>query len=211
MLVKDIMKKAVHTLMSNHTILDAIQLLELHHIRHIPIVNEQQHVIGIISDRDVRDARPSIFDENNNEILATPIHKIMSTPVITAHANDFFEEVASIFYKKSFACVPVIKNNQLVGIVTEKDMLHTFIQLTGTDSPSTQIEIKVPDQIGVLSEVCHYFTKRNIKIVSVYNYPDPKDSSYNILVFRIQTMNPMPVIEDFKDSEYQILYPYWED
>lgn len=214
MLVKDIMKTDVITLTANATVEEALHLLQKNHIRHIPIINESNHVIGIISDRDVRDASPSFLEEHNNRggILTRTIKEIMSTPVVTTHPYEFFEEVASIFYQKEFACLPVVRDKQLVGIVTEKDMLYAFIQLTGTHSPSTQLEIKVPDQIGVLSDVCQYFTKRNIKIVSVYSYPDPpKDVVYKILVFRIQTMNPMPVVKDFQNTDYQILYPYWED
>ncbi|MGP4041558.1 CBS and ACT domain-containing protein [Gracilibacillus sp. D59] len=212
MLVKDIMKTEVVSLPPEASVSDALQLLQKHCIRHIPVINKDKHVIGIVSDRDVRDASPSILDsEIKLEVLSSSIKDIMSTPVITTHPYEFFEEVAAIFYQKEFACLPVVKNHQLVGMITEKDMLYAFIQLTGTHSPSTQLEIKVPDRIGVLSDVCQYFTKRNIKIVSVYSYPDTDDPNFKVLVFRIQTMNPMPVVTDFQQSEYQILYPYRED
>ncbi|WP_208585850.1 CBS and ACT domain-containing protein [Gracilibacillus suaedae] len=212
MLVKDIMKTEVVTLQPDATVSDALQLLQKHSIRHIPVVNQGKHVLGIVSDRDVRDASPSILDDEiNKEVLSRSIQDIMSTPVITTHPYEFFEEVATIFYQKEFACLPVVKNHQLVGMITEKDMLYAFIQLTGTHSPSTQLEIKVPDRIGVLSDVCQYFTNRNIKIVSVYSYPDTTAPDYKVLVFRIQTMNPIPVVNDFQHTEYQILYPHRED
>ncbi|SHN04894.1 CBS and ACT domain-containing protein [Gracilibacillus kekensis] len=212
MLVKEIMKTNVITLTAEATVQEALFLLQENHIRHIPVINNDNNVIGIVSDRDVRDASPSLLDNNYNKgILERPINEIMSTPVVTTHPYEFFEEVATIFYQKEFACLPVVKNKQLVGIVTEKDMLYAFIQLTGTHAPSTQLEIKVPDQIGVLSDVCQFFTNRNIKIVSVYSYPNPESPGFKVLVFRIQTMNPLPVINDFKNSEYQILYPYRED
>ncbi|SFM09015.1 acetoin utilization protein AcuB [Gracilibacillus orientalis] len=212
MLVKDIMKTDVVTITPDTSVSDTLQLLQKHSIRHIPVINQDQHVIGIVSDRDVRDASPSILDDEiKKEVLSRSIQDIMSTPVITTHPYDFFEEVAYTFYQKEFACLPVVKNHQLVGMITEKDMLYAFIQLTGTHSPNTQLEIKVSDQIGVLSDVCQYFTKRNIKIISVYSYPDTAAPNYKVLVFRIQTMNPMPVVKDFQQSEYQILYPYRED
>ncbi len=212
MLVKDIMKSNVYTLTADATVQEALHLLKENHIRHIPIINTENHVIGIVSDRDVRDASPSFLDENQNQAyLYRSIREIMSSPVITTHPYEFFEEVASVFYDKEFACLPVVKDKKLVGMVTEKDMLYAFIQLTGTHNPSTQLEIKVPDRIGVLSDVCDFFTRRKIKIVSVYSYPDPYNKKYKVLVFRIQTMNPLPVVEDFQHSEYQILYPYREE
>lgn len=211
MLVKDIMKREVITLTPEATVLESIQLLQKHRIRHIPVINEEKRVIGIISDRDIRDASPSILvDEIKKDVLSRPVQAIMSSPVITTHPYEFFEEVATIFYQKEIACLPVVKNHQLVGIITEKDMLYAFIQLTGTHSPSTQLEIKVPDRVGILSDVCQYFTRRNIKIVSVYSYPTANKPDYKVLVFRIQTMNPMPVVKDFQQSEYQVLFPYRE-
>ncbi|MFC4403633.1 CBS and ACT domain-containing protein [Gracilibacillus xinjiangensis] len=181
MLVKEIMKRQVFTLRKNNSIADAIKLFKEHHIRHIPVVNKSQHVIGIISDRDVRDASPSVLDkEVDQSLFNQSIDNIMTSPVITTHPSEYFEDVAAIFYEKEIACLPVT-NKKLVGIITEKDMLYTFIQLTGTHSPSTQIEIKVPDRVGVLSDVSNLFSRRRIKIVSVYTYPSPNQSEYKIV------------------------------
>ncbi|MYL59256.1 CBS domain-containing protein, partial [Virgibacillus halodenitrificans] len=146
MLVEEIMKTSVVTLPPTATIAEALQLLQKHRIRHIPIVNEEYQVIGIVSDRDVRDASPSVFDTNSiSEELENEIQTIMSTPVITIHPLDFVEEIARVFYDEEFAALPVVRdNNKLVGIVTEKDMLHTLIQLTGTHTQGSHIEVKVP-------------------------------------------------------------------
>lgn len=97
-------------------------------------------------------------------------------------------------------------------MVTEKDLLYAFIQLTGTQGPSTRLEIRVPDRVGILSDVSTFFSKHNIKIVSVYTYPTPQQSGFKILVFRIQTMNPMNVIHDIKQSkEFEVVTPMRED
>ncbi len=67
MLVEKIMKKNVITLSSTATVLEALQLLQEHRIRHIPIIDKEKHVIGIVSDRDVRVASPSILDKQANQ------------------------------------------------------------------------------------------------------------------------------------------------
>ncbi|MFC4388198.1 CBS and ACT domain-containing protein [Gracilibacillus marinus] len=212
MLVRDVMKQPVITMKKEDTIQNAIHLLKKHHIRHIPIINEEDNVIGIVSDRDIRDVSPSTLEQSTQaNIFSEPISKIMTSPVITIHPNESFDEVASIFYDKEFACVPVVANQKLVGMVTEKDMLYTFIQFTGTSQPSTQIVVKVPDQVGVLTEISNIFTQRNIKIVSVYTYPLPATAGYKQLIFRIQTMNPIPVINDLKQSNYELIDPIRED
>lgn len=208
MLVEEIMKRNVITLQPTATIKDALDLLNRHKIRHIPIVNEEHEVIGIVSDRDVRDASPSSFQKDADfRELTNEIQTIMSQPVVTIHPMDFVEEIAGIFYEKEFACLPVVSQEKLVGIVTEKDMLYTLIHLTGTHVQSSLIEVKVPDRPGMLPDVTSIFGKRKINIVSVLIYPYRNDPDYKILVFRIQTLNPMPVIQDLRQAGYQLLWP----
>ncbi|RDW16372.1 acetoin utilization protein AcuB [Oceanobacillus arenosus] len=208
MLVEEIMTEDVITLPPTATIAQGLQLLQDYRIRHIPIVNEQHHVIGIVSDRDIRDASPSIFLENSNhEELQNEIQTIMSSPVISVHPLDFVEEIARVFHDKEIACLPVVQNYKLIGVVTEKDMLYTLIQLTGTNVQSSLIEVKVLDIPGMLPGVTAILGKRNVNIVSVLIYPYKDDPDYKILVFRIQTMNPTPVIQDLRNAGYQLLWP----
>ncbi|UOR11908.1 acetoin utilization AcuB family protein [Halobacillus amylolyticus] len=209
MLVEEIMNKDVITLSPNDGIETALKLLNEHHIRHIPIVDQQNCVVGIVSDRDVRDASPSIFDAPEQPgQLKNPIESIMTTPVTTVHPLDFVEEVAGIFYEQEIACVPVTRNDELVGIITEKDMLYTLIQLTGTNVQSSQIEVKVINRPGILPQVTQVFGKRKLNISSVLIYPYKPDSDYKIIVIRIQTMNPLPTIEDLKAEGYEVLWPH---
>ncbi|MFC2948672.1 acetoin utilization AcuB family protein [Virgibacillus sediminis] len=208
MLVEEIMKTEVISLPPTATIAEADRLLQQHKLRHLPIVNEQHAVIGIVSDRDVRDATPSIFQlDTDRHELENEIQSIMSHPVVTVHPLDLVEDIARIFYDEEFAALPVVRNNKLVGIVTEKDMLYTLIQLTGTHVQSSHIELKVPHRPGILPEVTAIFGKRKTNIVSVLVYPFRDDPSYKILVFRIQTMNPAPVIQELRDEGYELLWP----
>lgn len=208
MLVEDIMNPDVITLSPKATIAEALTLLHEHRIRHIPIVDGDMYVIGIVSDRDVRDASPSIFhDSSEKKELENEIQTIMSHPVVTVHPLDFVEEVAGIFYDEEFACVPVVQNNKLVGMVTEKDMLYTLIHVTGTNVQSSHIEVKVPHKPGILPEVASVFGKRKTNITSVLVYPYKNDPNYKVLVFRVQTMNPMPIIKDLRAAGYELMWP----
>ncbi|WP_404453658.1 acetoin utilization AcuB family protein [Virgibacillus necropolis] len=208
MLVEEIMNTNVISLPPSATIAEALKLLQKNRIRHIPIIDEHTQVIGIVSDRDVRDASPSIFHTKSEEnVLQNEIQTIMSHPVVTVHPLDFVEEVAGIFYDEEFACVPVVSDYKLVGMVTEKDMLYTLIHVTGTNVQSSHIEVKVPHKPGILPEVASVFGKRKTNITSVLVYPYKNDPNYKILVFRIQTMNPMPVIEDLREAGYELMWP----
>lgn len=208
MLVEEIMNTNVVTLTPAATIAEALHLLQEHRIRHIIIVNEDDLVAGIVSDRDVRDASSSVFRRNSDQSeLQYEIQTIMSHPVITIHPLDFVEEIAQTFYDEELACLPVVQNNKLVGVVTEKDMFYTLIQLTGTHVQSSHIEVKVPHRPGILPEVASIFGKLKVNIVSVLIYPFKNDPNYKILVFRIQTMNPLPVIQSLREEGYELMWP----
>ncbi|EDL65317.1 acetoin utilization AcuB family protein [Bacillus sp. SG-1] len=208
MIVEEIMKTEVETLRADDTIEQAIKTLRDKKIRHIPIVDDHMAVIGIVSDRDVKDGTPSIFQKDKAaEELQNPLKLIMKTNVITGHPLDFVEEAAALFYEHHIGCLPIVKENKLVGIITETDLLYTLIQLTGAHQPGSQIEVKVENRSGVLYEVAGIIRKHNANIHSVLVYPDRNDEKYKILVFRVRTINPMAVIEDLKKEGYEVPWP----
>jgi acetoin utilization protein AcuB len=208
MIVEEIMKTSIIVLTPEDTIETAINSIRNNKIRHIPVVNEQNRVIGIVSDRDIKDATPSIFQHSDvSEELQKPLKLIMKTEVITGHPLDFVEEVAALFFEHRISCLPIVKEDKLVGIVTETDLLHTLIQLTGAHQPGSQIEIKVANKAGMLSEVADVFRQQNCNIHSVLVYPFKHDESFKVLVFRIRTMNPLQVIQHLKDKGYDVLWP----
>ncbi|WP_347862553.1 acetoin utilization AcuB family protein [Salimicrobium sp. PL1-032A] len=207
MIIEEMMKKDIHTLTEEDTIEEALKILNAHHIRHIPIVDKEYKVIGIVSDRDVRDASPSVFEQDSGLTqLSNKLGSIMTSPVITVHPLDFVEEVATIFYEHEIACVPVTSNEKLVGIITEKDLLYTLIQLTGTHVQSSQIEVKVANRPGMLPGVVDIVGKRKVNISSILIYPYKPDNHYKVIVFRVQTMNPNPILDELRAADYEVLW-----
>lgn len=208
MIVEEIMSKDVFSLTEDATIKEAIDALNSRKIRHIPIVNDKYEVIGIVSDRDIRDAKPSILfnSDENFDGFSKPVSTIMNRNVVTAHPLDFVEDISSLLYEHNIGCLPICEDDRLVGIVTETDILHTLVQLMGAHQPSSQIEIRVENITGKLADIATLIKERNIGIVSVLVYPC-KDINYKILVFRLQTMDPRALIEDIKNEGYEVLWP----
>ncbi|MDQ0215029.1 acetoin utilization protein AcuB [Oikeobacillus pervagus] len=208
MIIEEIMKKDLITLQPDATIKTALHLLRTNKIRHIPVIDNNLKLIGLISDRDIKEAIPSILQkESQEDLLSKPIHLFMKKDVITGHPLDFVEDVAVIFYEHNIGCLPILNEDQLVGIVTETDVMRTFVELTGANQPGSRFEIKVPNKAGVLYEVVKIIKKRNSMIHSVLVYPDKSDDRYKILVFRVRTMNPVGTIDDLKKDGYMVLWP----
>ncbi len=201
------MKRSVITVLESSTIKEAMQLLELHQIRHIPIVNEQKQLVGIVSDSDIRDASPSIFHFTDHlDDFSKPISSIMKKHVITAHPLDFVEEVSTLFYEHHIGCLPILEGDHLVGIVTETDMLHTLVELMGAHQPSSHIEVKVENITGKLSDIAAIFKDLKVNITSVLVYPH-LDPAFKVLVFRVQTIDPRKVVKVIEEKGYDVIWP----
>jgi acetoin utilization protein AcuB len=208
MIVEEIMKTKIVTVTPDVSIAETMRLMEAKKIRHIPVVNANQQLVGIVTLSDIRDAAPSIFRANEHlEDLQKPVDSIMKREVTTGHPLDFVEEIAAVFYEHKIGCLPITNNQKLVGIVTETDLLRTLVELTGAHQPGSQIEIRVPNLAGKLSDITGIIKSRKANILSVLVYPDKKDNQFKILVIRLQTMNPTVLIEDLKQSGYDVLWP----
>lgn len=208
MIVEEIMNRDVVTLHPTNTIEDAIQAMETNNIRHIPIINGENNLVGLVTISRLKEVTPSTFRTTENpDDLKKPLELIMERNIITGHPLDFVEEIAAVFYEHKISAIPIINDHKLVGIITETDILRTMVELTGAHQPGSQIEIRVPNISGVLSDIAGIICKRHANILSVLVYPDKQDDQYKILVFRVQLMNPTGLIQDLRKAGHQVLWP----
>ncbi len=201
------MQKNTVTIHAEETIGTALKLMLEKDVRYLPVVDDSCNLLGLVTDREVKDASPSIFHQNEHpEDFQKPVSKIMKDAVFTAHPLDIAEELSTIFYEHNISCIPVLEDNKLVGLVTEREMLHAFIQLTGTHQPGSHLEVAVPNEAGQLAKVASVLKDFHLNISSVLVYPS-HDEKEKIVVFRVGTMNPLPVIEHLIDHGYEVKWP----
>ncbi|SFQ07701.1 acetoin utilization AcuB family protein [Salibacterium halotolerans] len=208
MLVEEIMNEDPVYLHAGDSIEKALKYIDQHKIRHIPIVDENHILTGIVSDRDIRDASPSIFHtRSQEEHLKKAVSRIMSVPVITANPLDVVEDAAVVLYNNGISSLPVTgDHDNLLGMVTESTVLHTLVELTGAHQPSSRIEVKANDRPGELAAVTSIFHRKQMNVISVLVYPGRDDVS-KYLAFRVQTMDPRDVIHDLKEAGYEVSWP----
>jgi acetoin utilization protein AcuB len=208
MIVEEMMKTNVVTLQPTHTIKDAITLFREKKIRHLPITDSSGQVLGVVTDRDLKDATPSsLLDRQYQDVQSVYLQDIMTKNPIVGHPLDFVEEIATIFYDQQIGCLPIVSNGKLVGIVTETDLLYKYIELTGAHQPGSHIEVRVPNKPGILFEVSKVFHDHHANVLSVLVYPDVTNEENKILVFRVKTMNPLGIIEDIRKEGFDVLWP----
>lgn len=208
MLVERIMTSPCISILDAVTIEEALQIMNQHKIRHLPITNIENQLVGIVSDKDINLSLPSILStEDPKVLLQTPISKIMQTNIVTCHPLDFVEDIAIDFYEENIGSIPVIKRNQLIGIVTQKDMLNTFIELTGNLSPGSTIQVQVPDVPGIMHSVTEVFHKQSVSIESILVYRDKSQEGYKLVTIRMKSMHPGNIIQALIDKGYKVQQP----
>nr|WP_263312983.1 CBS and ACT domain-containing protein [Mammaliicoccus sp. Marseille-Q6498] len=209
MLVEKIMTSPCTTIQGDKSIEDALVLMTQKEIRHLPIVNENEELLGIISDRDIKMALPSILsDDDPTSSLSLSVSKIMRRNVIRCHPLDFVEDIALDFYEMSIGSIPVIRDNKVIGIVTQKDMLNTFLELTGVTMPGSIIEVHIDDKVGALHDITAVFKDENIDILNVLAYADQQNINKRYLMLRVKSMNPEKIYKLLEDRDYNVIYPF---
>ncbi|CEA05512.1 inosine 5'-monophosphate dehydrogenase [Metalysinibacillus saudimassiliensis] len=208
MLVEQIMNATPHTLTKDSTIRDAMTLMREQKIRHIPIITTNREVIGVVTQRDLKEALPSSLEPDEREhLLDVAVERFMIKNPIMAHPLDTVEDLALTFYDTKVGCLPVISNGELVGIVTTTDLLYTYVELTGAHQPGSKIEIRIEDVPGTLAGITQIMANTNTNVQSVLVYPDELSENHRVLSIRVQTVNPIELIEALLKEGYDVLGP----
>jgi acetoin utilization protein AcuB len=133
MLVKDVMTRDVATLTPEQTLRDAINLLRSKRIRHLPVV-EGQKLVGIVTDRDVKRAAPSVLTGVGNEafdtsLLTIKVAQVMTREPITVLDRASLKSAVEIFINTKVGALPVVDDGRLVGILADSDILRVAYNL----------------------------------------------------------------------------------
>ncbi len=132
--VSDMMTAKPVTINQDNTLRDALEKMELVGCHHLPVMGYDDHLIGIISDRDCRTAlnSPYILRDRwqDDELVTTlTVKAIMTAAPIIVEPDTSGEEAARLMLSNHISCLPVMRSETLVGIVTTSDILVAFMQL----------------------------------------------------------------------------------
>ena len=138
-------------------IMDALAMMNREKIRHMPVV-EKYKLVGIVTKNDLLNASPSkattlTMWEINSLLSKITIKDVMSSPVITTLEDTPIEEAARIMVDNQISCLPVMRGNELVGIITETDLFKIFMELMGARNRGVRLTAEVKDTPGTLSRL----------------------------------------------------------
>ncbi len=138
MRIHTIMTARVIKAQSEMTAGDLLTLFERHGFHHIPVVDAEDHLIGVVSDRDVSKwVSPFVGTDKERDqdraSLSTPAVEIMSEEPVTISENSRIKTASILLLEHNISCLPVIEdeNDTMVGIITWKDILNYYVYAEG--------------------------------------------------------------------------------
>ncbi len=128
--VRDIMDEKVVTISAGDTLSTVEDIMTLGRVRHMPVVHAGK-LVGVVSERDLLRTSLSNLTEFGSEerrlfLHAVEIARVMSAPPITIAPDATVEEAAQVMADRKIGCLPVLEDDQLLGMVTETDVLRYF-------------------------------------------------------------------------------------
>jgi acetoin utilization protein AcuB len=156
MFVGDRMSHPVITVHPNMPMVDALALMRKEHIRRLPVVNKRGKLVGIITELDLVHASPSdatslSIYEVNYLITKILVREVMTEKVITVTEDTPLEEAALIMADNKIGAMPVVRDEHLVGIITETDLFKVFLELLGAREEGVRLAALVADVPGKLA------------------------------------------------------------
>ena len=174
MFVGDRMSKNIITAGPEMTIFEAKNLMADKNIRHLPVIDEAGKLIGIVTDRDIRDSMPSTllkkpdYDITLAKIGNHPIGDIMTKKPLSIYAYYTLQDTLLVMQKRKVGALPVIdEEGYLKGILSTRDLLKAFVNIMNIDEPGSLLCILVKEQPGQMKKIVDIITEEKISLGSV--------------------------------------------
>jgi acetoin utilization protein AcuB len=172
MFVNERMSHPVITIHPDLPVQEALALMKDERIRRLPVVEKGGKLVGIVSDQDLLHASPSDATslsvwELNYLISKISVSEIMKTGVITIDETTPVEEAARIMADNKIGGLPVMRNGEMVGIITETDLFKLFLELLGAREQGVRATALIKDQPGELEKVTRAIHTGNGNIVAI--------------------------------------------
>jgi acetoin utilization protein AcuB len=151
---------------------EALRLMERNNVQHLPIVEKSGKMVGIVTRSDMLQAEPSRVSSLSVYEIASLLEKvtmsqIMSSPVYAVEETCSISNAANFMLEKGIGCLPVVREGEVVGIITDTDIFKTFVEVTGGGEAGSRLEVKMPDQKGELARLTQALDKAGSYIVSL--------------------------------------------
>ena len=190
---------------------EARKLIHDKGVRHLPVVDKDNRLMGIVTDRDIREAAPSdatlLSVQELNYLLGILKVSAFMTPkekLITITPDVLIEEAVKLMRDNKIGCLPVIEDNKLYGIFTETDALDHLVDIFGLNQKGTRLSIALEDKPGTMLGILEIFKRHSINVISILS-PSFLVEGKRITAIRIQTEDYQDIVKELEKAGYDVL------
>ena len=216
MYVGRIMHTNLITVSPKATLVEARDLIDKWAIDHLPVVDARGKLVGILSDRDLRHYWASPANTLSTHELGYLLEKIlvgmiMVKTVVTITTETTIERAAFIMQTHNINALPVMEDDELVGIITSTDVMDVLLQAIGMNEESVRITVLVKDRIGAIADVSSILRDKAINIQSLITMPLRDYPDINQLVLRLSGEDGPRAVALLNKNKFKVLTRYVKD
>jgi acetoin utilization protein AcuB len=172
MLVDERMSKPVISVPPSTPIQEALNMMKREHVRRFPVVTQDGKLVGIVSQSDLLHASPSDATslsvwELNYLISRIQVEEVMTRDVLTVTADTPVEIAARIMADNKIGGMPVMREGQVVGMITETDLFKIFLEMLGARYAGVRLTALVPNIPGELAQITKAIHDNGGNIISL--------------------------------------------
>jgi len=197
MLVRERMSSPVITIDGKTPVMEALDLMRHENIRRTPVVDAQGKMVGIVSDKDLLNAGPSDATtlsvwELNYLLTKVQVKEVMTKNVLTVTEDTPIEEAAYIMAENKIGGLPVMRRQELVGLITETDLFKIFLEMMGAREVGVRVTALVPEKPGELEALTHAIAKAGGSFISFGQFSGRSESD-KLVTFKVSGMSETAV------------------
>jgi acetoin utilization protein AcuB len=213
MFVSRSMTQKVITTVPEASVFDAYEKMSQNRIRHLPVIDADGRLIGIVTDRDIRSALPFSMIKDpartaeTEKVKELKVMDIMTTDPKTIGPHHTIQDALVLIQELRVGALPVVdKEGKLKGILSVRDLLRAFINVLGFGQPGTLLCILVEEKVGQMKKIVDAITEEGISFGSVLvarYFEKDKRAVFPYLL----TQNVARIKRKLKDLGYTLVDP----
>ncbi len=168
------------------TVRQALEIVEKRKLRHLPVLDNNDVLIGIVSEKDL--LRASSDDS---------VEEVMTIDVVTVTEYTALEEAARIMADQKISSLPVMRGMRLVGIITETDLFKVFLELLGAREQGVRLTMLIPEEKGMLASLTGEIASMggNVLALGTFRGEDPTNRMVTVKVADVPSEKLVAIME----------------
>ena len=172
---KDFMTRKVVYISPNTTIAHAADMMREQKLHRLPVIENDQ-LVGLVTEGTIAEASPSkatslSIYEMNYLLNKTKVGDVMIRDVVTISQFASLEDATYLMLKNKIGILPVVDNEQLYGVITDRDIFKAFLEVSGYGEEGVRLRFVTENKVGVLEQIIRLLVEENLNISNTVNIP----------------------------------------